>query len=176
MEKNILILFFIILNSLPLYAYIDLESLPPNNTILEITVNSNLRILGGQKLLMKIITAGDQYEYILNASTGNEGYPSPDFIGNPLELKETHTLSPFNYELQHAIFYSEENSIYAMPLTQFHTSNEGQRSGADCLTEGLACTRGNIGLWPNDAKLIFDIVKKIGFKNTTIKISKDSTF
>lgn len=156
-------------------AYIDVESLLPNST-LELTISTDLRILGGQKLLLTLKTGGDEYEYILNASTGNEGYPTSDFIGHPIDLKEALTLSPYNYEFQNAVFYTKENSIYSMPLPQFHTSNEGQRSGADCLTEGLACTRGSVGLWPQDAILIFDIVKKIGLKNTIIRISKDSSF
>lgn len=166
---------FILLYTNIICAFISIKNVSRHAKV-DILINTNSSALGGQRLFLSIKSDGDLYEYIISATTGNAGSPTPDFSGRPYQLLENYTLENSSYNFKKAIVYDNQFSIYSLPLIVFHTSNEGQRSGEDCLTEGLACTKGSVGLFPKDAQLIFSLIKKVGLKNTYIKINKDLIF
>jgi L,D-transpeptidase catalytic domain len=105
---------------------------------------------------MTVLVDGQQ-EYVWLVSTGGQGYDTP-----------SGTYRPFRLEKEH---FSKEWDDAPMPYSMFFTGRGHAIHGSYHIKRlGTRASHGCIRLAPENAAILFGLVSKAGYKNTTIAV------
>ena len=108
----------------------------------------------GQKMTVKV--DGDT-EYVWLVSTGAAGYETPGGTYRPFRMEAEHFSKEWDdAPMPHSIFFtSRGHAIHG----SFHVKSLGRRASHGC-----------VRLAPENAKILFDLVRDAGMSNTTVTL------
>lgn len=105
---------------------------------------------------MVVATATGRTLYVWDVSTGRKGYGTPTGNFKPIRMHEMWYSSKYeNAPMPHSIFFYGGYAIHAT----FDVANLGRVASHGC-----------VRLDPENAETLFDLVNRVGMKNTSIKL------
>ncbi|MCB0377742.1 MAG: hypothetical protein KDD33_04555 [Bdellovibrionales bacterium] len=162
---------------------------------IEIIVDTGLSADGGQRLMVNMLDSeGIVRSLIIPASTGKTTYIPKIYEDGYLPDRRYNTPPTHNYrpdrlqehfqskmypglKRDHVIWFRRAFQIASINLrgktrVNLLPNRSISVTGKTCLEKGYACSRGSILIHPDDAKFLYDLVYKVGRKNTTLNIGK----
>jgi len=94
--------------------------------------------------------------YTFDVSTGRKGYGTPTGSFKPIRM--------------HKMWYSSKYENAPMPHSIFFYGGYAIHGTTDIANLGQVASHGCVRLHPDNAELLFDLVNKIGMKNTKISL------
>lgn len=105
---------------------------------------------------MVVATATGRTLYTWDVSTGRKGYATPTGSFKPIRM--------------HEMWYSKKYDNAPMPFSIFFYGGYAIHGTTDVANLGTVASHGCVRLSPANAETLFELVTKIGMKNTSIKL------
>jgi lipoprotein-anchoring transpeptidase ErfK/SrfK len=105
---------------------------------------------------MTVADQDDDTIFVFDVSTGRAGYSTPTGSYRPIRM--------------HEMWYSSKYENAPMPWSIFFYGGYAIHGTTDLKHLGQVASHGCVRLDPKNAKLLYDLVKQVGMKNTTVKL------
>jgi lipoprotein-anchoring transpeptidase ErfK/SrfK len=102
------------------------------------------------------VTADGRTVYRFDVSTGRKGYSTPTGNFRPIRM--------------HEMWYSSKYENSPMPHSIFFYGGYAIHGTGDIKNLGQVASHGCVRLHPDNAKLLYDLVKQVGMKNTKVTL------
>ncbi|MEO6014532.1 MAG: L,D-transpeptidase [Devosia sp.] len=102
------------------------------------------------------VVADGQTVYSFDVSTGRKGYSTPTGNYRPIRM--------------HTMWYSSKYENSPMPYSIFFKGGYAIHGTGDIKHLGQIASHGCVRLHPDNAKLLFELVEKVGMANTKISL------
>jgi lipoprotein-anchoring transpeptidase ErfK/SrfK len=102
------------------------------------------------------VTAAGRTVYRFDVSTGRKGYSTPTGNFRPIRM--------------HEMWYSSKYENSPMPYSIFFHGGYAIHGTGDIKNLGQVASHGCVRLHPDNAKLLYDLVKQVGMKNTRVTL------
>jgi lipoprotein-anchoring transpeptidase ErfK/SrfK len=105
---------------------------------------------------MTVADEDDDTIFVFDVSTGRRGHTTPTGTFRPIRM--------------HEMWYSSKYENAPMPWSIFFYGGYAIHGTTDLKHLGQVASHGCVRLDPKNAKLLYDLVKRVGMKNTTVKL------